>query len=99
MNAERAERFKVTKKGIIIGSAYTPPPALPGSHAEAIQAALLTTPRRPMRHEAAMAAAARLFIAAVDAWHDSTFLALYRWHRRQRFGPITSLRLSVQCLL
>lgn len=37
----RAASLTVTRTGIVIGGAYVPPPQRLGSHAEAIQAALL----------------------------------------------------------
>lgn len=36
----------ITSSGLVIGGAYTPPPPPPSFDAEAIQAALLTEPRR-----------------------------------------------------
>lgn len=42
MPAHRAAAMHVTKTGLVIGGAYTPPPPAPGHGMSAVQRALLT---------------------------------------------------------
>jgi hypothetical protein len=93
----RAARLTKTRTGIVIGGAWTPPPACLGAQAERIQQVLLHQPRPPGITDYLAAALALLCLRIADAWRDSDLIALYRVHRRKGVGRWQSLRGALRC--
>jgi hypothetical protein len=93
----RAARLTTTRTGLVIGGAWTPPPARMGSQAERIQQVLLHRPRAPGASDYLAAALALLVLRITAAWQDSDLLALYRLHRMRGAGRWQSVRGALHC--
>lgn len=95
----RAARLTRTATGIVIGSAWTPPPPRMGSQAERIQQVLLQRPRAPSASDYLAAALALLVLRIANAWRESDLVALYMAHRRKGSGRCKSVRGALRCWL
>lgn len=95
----RAARLTKTSTGIVIGSAWTPPPARMGSHAERIQSALLSQPGTRTTGDYLAAALALQVLRIADAWLECNLVALYRMFRRKGAGRIQSAIGALRCVI
>lgn len=93
----RAARLTTTRTGIVIGGAWTPPPARLGSQGERIQQVLLQQRRAPGVTDYLGAAAALPVLRIAAAFRDSDLIALYLAHRRKGAGRLTSARGALRC--
>lgn len=93
----RAARLTKTATGIVIGGAWTPPPARMGSHAERIQSALLSQPGTRTTGDYLAAALALQVLRIAEVFGEITVVALFRRHRELGYGRIQSAIGALRC--